>query len=153
MNGRLMQLSVAVATVAFLVVGCGGGDDETALTKAQFIKQADAICKKADVVQGKALVKLEEEKKMEDRPKAEQGELTTTVGLEPMLEEAEGIAELPAPEGDEAEIEAIVSAIEAGVKRARSEPDVFVSQEGPDYFAEADKLARKYGMKACSEVI
>ena len=40
--------AVAIALVAAGAgAGCGGDDDEKALTKAEFIKQGDAICKKA----------------------------------------------------------------------------------------------------------
>lgn len=153
MYANFLKTCVLLAAVVAAFVGCGGSDETTSLTKAQFIKQADAICKKADLVQVKNIKRLEDEKKMEDRPPAEQNELVTTVGLDPMLKEAEEIGGLPAPEGDEAQIEALVEAIEAGVERARKEPAEFVAYGAPDFFEKADNIAKKYGMKECSEVV
>ena len=50
---KLLTAAVAAAVLAALVAGCGGGGDTTTdetvtLTKAEFIKQGDAICKEGN---------------------------------------------------------------------------------------------------------
>ena len=47
MNRRLAAIAVALAVVIALASGCGGGGDDglDRLTKPEFVKQANAVCK------------------------------------------------------------------------------------------------------------
>ncbi len=145
--------TLVVGLMAFLVLvaaGCGGGGSTTttsaSLSKAQFIKQADAICEQADKAQIVALTTatkgMSSQQLKSPAVQAEVGEK----GLQPLLVEAEEIAELGAPQGDEAKIAAIVEGIEKAVEKSEGNPTVIEVS-----FAPVNKLAALYGFKACSE--
>lgn len=153
MHVNFVKISVLLVAAAAVLVGCGGSDDETTLTKAQIIEQGDAICKKADADQVRILGRLNREKSFDDRTRAEQGELVTGAGMAPILRQAEELAELPAPEGDAEEIEAMAEAIEASVKRARENPELVLGTNPLAVFEAGAKAAEAYGFKLCSEVL
>jgi hypothetical protein len=72
--------------------------------------------------------------------------------LPSLHEAAEGLSELGAPAGDEKQVQAIVSGIEEAVKR--SEKQVEENPEGFEAFLlPTAKLAGKYGMTECAEVL
>jgi hypothetical protein len=127
---------------ALVMAACGGGSssEDSALTKKAFIKQADAICKKSDEKQIEVLNTL--------GPKA--SEQSVRMGaLDVTQEEAEEIAALGAPSGEEEQVAAIASGIEEAVAEARKVPI-------PQYaepFTEVDKISKAYGMKQCSEAL
>lgn len=146
-----LLVPMAAAVVALLLIaGCGGGDSTTALTKAQFIKQADAICEKTDKDAVAAMGQAAKEEKTAAGKSGEE-QISAAVllaGLGVVQQEAEELAELGVPSGDEAEIEAIVDGIEAAAAKAEKDPRHLEAA-----FAEVNKLAAKYGFKACSEPV
>jgi len=139
----------AALVVGLMITGCGGGSDSTAsLTKAQFVKQADAICRKVDKSQTAGLDKLTKE--FSDPTKITKAVQKTWIleqGLPSVQQEAEEIAALGAPSGDEEQVAAIVKGIEEAVKKAEKDP--LKSLESS--FTGANNLAAKYGLKDCSE--
>lgn len=146
----LVVLIVALMTAA--IVGCGGGEETAALTKPQFIQRADAICEKADKAQQNGIMKADQKTALDKMDKAEQQELVVRVGLPPVQNEAEEIAALNAPGGDEEQIDAIVSGIEAAVKMAEEDPGS-ITGASPSPFLAVNKLATRYGLKVCSEAL
>lgn len=140
---------LALCGAAAILSGCGSsGDTTAALSKAQFIKQADAICRQADKQQNAALISAQKELKGKKQTQKEQEELVTDVGLPPIQEEAEQIADLGAPKGDEDEIAAIVSGIEEAVDKAEADPS-----KALESFARVDKMSTEYGFKDCAEAL
>jgi hypothetical protein len=134
--------------IALAVAGCGGGGDSstTALTKAEYVKQANAICKKGQQEREAAVNELAEEVK----PGANAAELPKAGLVEaitpPLGAMVEELAALPAPEGDEAQVEAIVEAYEEPVEAI--EEDQNAAFEG-ELFKEADAKGLKYGLEDC----
>jgi len=114
------------------------------LTKAQFVKQADAICRSVDQRQEAALGLAEKTSSGDGGPKVEQAILIA--GLGPIQVAAEEIGDLGAPSGDEDQVAAIVQGLEGAVAKAEANPQ---GMEGA--FAEVDKLSASYGLKDCSE--
>ena len=131
------------ASISFSLVGCGGSEDQ--LTKAQFLRQGNAICRQAGAEQMELAGHY---KKGQVAPG--EYEAVTAVFLPPMEKELRRLAALSPPQGDEKEVRAILKAIESGVDDAKADYlDLFVKQTDP--FAEANELARKYGFHACAE--
>lgn len=148
-------LATAVAVVA-LMGGCGGGSDSgsstASLSKAQYIKQGDAICAKAEKKKNTDLEAAFEEGSKGNKPlsKAAEQELVTTVALPPIATMTEELAALGEPDTEGEEAAAVVAAFEDGVQTIEDDPAAVL--KGSDPFAEADKLAAQLGFKACDEI-
>jgi hypothetical protein len=144
----------ALVLVAALVAGCGGDDSDTtaSLSKAEFIKQADAICEKSE---SKVSSEFEDFAKENDwsedeEPTKEQQEEAIAEVIGPSVQsQAEEIRELGAPEGDEKTINKMLTAVEDGVEALEESPDQLV--EGKNPLAKGSKLARDYGLEKCGE--
>jgi hypothetical protein len=147
---RYGSVLVAACLLFALVAGCGGGDDtETAadspISKAQYIKRADAICTKTESRQ-EALIRKFGEQEKKQTPNSE-AELVSFAGLPPVQQQAEEISDLPQPSSGAQEATAYVTALEEGLKAARKNPAALLEGENP--FAKAEEVASKFGFKVC----
>ena len=156
MSKRLIVLLAGVVATAAIVAGCGSSDDSsdtTALTKQQFIAQADAICKKGntEINEGFESFAKENDIPKNQEPSKEQGkEIVETVIVPSIDSQAEGIRALGVPSGDEDEISAMLDSLEEAVEEAEEDPEaLFTSKSDP--FAEPNELAQDYGLKTCGE--
>lgn len=158
MGKRWIGVFLVVAMIAGLIAGCGGsdssstaatdggsstGDGGSTLSKAEFIKQADALCAKNNTTMAKEAETFTPSSGA--KPAEVEEELVTEIYAPGIGNQAEEIASLGAPSGDEEEVEAIVEAIEAGTETAEEDPSTFAQGA----FAESTKLARAYGFEVC----
>jgi hypothetical protein len=148
MRSKFVVIMIMLFLVAALTgaAGCGSSDDSTSssLTKKEFIKKADKICEEGEREQLELASKY-----LQKHPGAEEEEMVIPAGLPPLEKQNEKIKALPAPEGDEAQIDAMVKAFEKGVEDSEANPqDVLAADTNP--FKEADKLAEKYGLGNCA---
>lgn len=133
---------VALLTVAVGAPGCG--DDGPHLTKAQFLKQGNAICAQAEADQ----VRLANG---HEKALAEHVEVTPVLAVfvPPMEKELRRLKALDPPQGDEEEIRAILAAIGWGINETKSDfLDLYVKAKDP--FRRAAKLASEYGLEVCA---
>ena len=149
MSKGLIALAAGVLLVA-LVAGCGSSDS-SALTKAEFIKQADQICAKGEKSIENGAEKFAEENNVDtEKPtKGQQEEVIKTVVAPEIRKQAEEIDDLGAPKGEESEVEAIVTAVEEGADELESKPAQLI--EGKNPLEAGSKLAKEYGLKVCGE--
>jgi hypothetical protein len=159
---------VAIALAAALIAAGCGDDDETttasvatttstgatgatgatgeALTKAEFIKQADEICASGDKTIDEAFKDLGS-----GQPSDQEAEQVITDTVVPEVQgEIDGIRALTPPEGDEDEVTAILDAAQSAVDQAKEDPSL-LTQQGEDPFQEANQLAKEYGLKVCGQ--
>jgi hypothetical protein len=147
MRGRLTGgLAIAAVGLVLIGAGCGGGDNTP--TKAEFIKQADAICTKAHDSLEKAFNQsfAGKQPSQAELNKFAREELAPTV-----QGEIDDVRNLDPPSGDEGEIEAITDAAQSGVDKIKADPAVLSPQVNFDPLGENHRLARAYGMKECSK--
>jgi hypothetical protein len=156
LSKRLIVLLAGVVAIAAVVAGCGSSDDSsdtTALTKQQFIVQADAICKKGnnEIDEGFESFAKENNIPQNQEPSKEQGkELVETVLVPNLDTQSEEIRALGAPSGDEDEVSAMLDSLDESVEEAEDDPEaIFDSKSDP--FAKPDELARDYGLKVCGQ--
>jgi hypothetical protein len=145
--------SVALLAAVSLLAGCGdedeGGFSEVVSeprTKVEFLREADVICR-STVARIEAAA--DDLLTSEEDPSPEEVEQVAIDIVIPTLEsEVAAIGALGAPEGDEAEVKAILDATEAGIAEIRADPQSLID-EIPPSLQEAEKLARQYGSQQC----
>lgn len=163
-RGIVASLIAVLACVAALA-GCGssGGSEATDgttvvvatnqdLTQAELIKEGDAICEKADKVQEVGLKAYLKKNPQGQSNKAEQSKMVLTVGLPPIQTEVEELAELGAPPGEEAKVQAIIGGIEEAIEKGEEDPDSLLGA-AKNPFNGVRKLAAAYGFKACNNAL
>jgi len=145
---------LAALMLAALVAGCGGGDDTTdetvTLTKTEFIKQGDAICKKGNDQSEKEAEEFAEENgfTLEKASKDQLEEAVAEVLVPNVNQQAQELDELGAPEGDEEQVEEIIVSLEGAAGEIEDEPSAVF--EGK-VLKEPTELAKDYGFKVCGE--
>lgn len=134
-----------------LLAGCGSGGADTSettatLTKAQYIKQADAICSKAEKRQLKLVVSFQK-LNLKQTPSSEL-RLVKFAGIPPLGKQVEELAALAPPATGAKQASAFIKAFEAGVAEAEKNPALLL-ELNKDPFAKARALAGSYGFKVC----
>jgi len=158
---RLFTAFATGLTVAALAAGCGGGGDNgggdsqaaasveasAPLTKAEFIKQAQALCEKNREQVAKNLTSYQEQNGLLNARDIGP-EAVEPILLSVFRDEVDELSSLPAPRGDEEQIEVLLSmkqqAIEAVEKQSLSS-----NLELAKAFKPSDQLATTYGLNAC----
>jgi hypothetical protein len=137
-------LAIALAASAALALGACGDDDEetnggetggeaTALTKDAYIEQATEICARTN----RELEQLQGSFQEEGLPLIEQN--------------MADLRALPAPEGEEAQVDAMLSAGEQAVELERQAAETG-REVGEDPFTEFERLAQQFGIEGgCTE--
>lgn len=159
MSKRLITALFGVLAIA-LVAGCGGSSDSSgsesseassSLTKAEFVKQGDAICKKGDAAIEEEANEFAAENNIDTKnpTESDQEEVIEQVVGPAIKHQGEEIAELGAPSGEEEEVEAIVSAVETGAEEVEEDPAAILKGKNP--LGEAARLAKAYGFKVCGQ--
>jgi len=150
-KGGIAALAVAL-TIAAVVAGCGSGGGTASLSKAEYIKQASAVCdkatKQAQTEFANFVSELAKEPKTQQANEAAQTEVANTILIPGKEQELEGLKKLDAPKGDEERVEEITGALEDGIEATRKDSGHAVTNSGKT-FAKAQVLAAKYGLKNC----
>jgi hypothetical protein len=150
-----IALLAVLAALAMIVVGCGGSSDSSestsSLTKAEFVKQGNAICAKGNKEIQEGFEEFEQEVGSQKQPtKAQLTEAIETIVLPGVGKQVEGIKALPAPDGEAAEVEAITDAAEEALEKGEEDPAALTTEKA-DPFAKANELANEYGLVKCGE--
>jgi hypothetical protein len=149
---KASTLIVPCLAVGLLIAGCGGGDDH--LTKAEYLKQGNAICKRGnDEIDAAAKQQFSDQLSKGQRPSDATLVNFTTDSVIPNVEDQIAqLRDLSPPKGDEDTVNAIYDAADEGLDKLKADPSL--AGQGPSgggAFTEADKLARDYGLVACSD--
>jgi hypothetical protein len=160
---KIIALPTAIA-LGFAIFGCGGSDETPTaasassarpLTKAAFIKRADAICAAADKqIDFRAPIYREahEEELGKLSPIAAEEKMIRVFLFPSIKKQVKDLEALDPPKGDEAKIQEIIVGIKEGMKKAEKKPYI-LSQEvrGKYPYTKVSELARAYGFKDCDE--
>src|SRR5215207_64873 len=145
-----MTVLIRITTTALFALvltafaGCGDAKESDAPTKAAFIKQADAICSRADEKQEQRLQNYTKKNPVANIDEDQLVKLVMSVGMPPLEDEAVEFDELTPPAGDEEKIEAMARGIEAAIEKARANPRS-MSNPSASPFRAVDEQARAYG--------
>ena len=164
-NMAKLILMVALGA-ALLSAGCGGSDSSAesgrngitveagSLSKAQFIKQADAICQKRVQEAHEAFEAFLKRHPLNlgsgsPRQLRLMVNAVTTVIAPPLETQIAEVEDLGAPAGDEVKVSSILEATQAALRKGKTNPAVLI---GGGAFAESSALARRYGLAVCGDV-
>jgi hypothetical protein len=146
-----MMLAALVALAA-VAAGCGGGGDEDeALTKAQFINQADKICKKISEKNEAEFQAFVQKVQSEGGIEKSGGEIGQEVVLPNFEMKVEQLTEMEPPSQGEKQITAWYEALEDALEEAREDPNTLIgfaaNADAP--LIKANRIAREYGFEEC----
>ena len=145
----VVPLAGLIAVLA--VAGCGGGDSSSstaALSKSEFLAQGNTICEKGDKAINEAGKKVFTQSQAPSQ--ATQEKFVTDTVIPSIQSQIDAIDALPAPSGDEDQVQAIVDAAQSALDKAKQDPSLITDQsQGSDPFAQANKLTDDYGLTKC----
>ena len=157
MNKYLIGALAGLVALAAVVAGCGSSSDSTSstatLSKAEFVKQGNAICKEGNESINAEFEEFSKENNLSETkapPKAVQEEAVEEILIPAINGQIEEVKALGTPEGDEGELEEVVTAEEEVVEEAEEAPISLLKGETGKQ-KEANKLAREYGLTVCGE--
>jgi hypothetical protein len=148
----------ALLAVAGIIGGCGSDSGTSAaaaegssapLTKAQFLKQADEICRQGVKEKDQAVSVALKGQAAQAKGEAESQQ------IEKLVEEAvlpayrkivDQLSELSPPKRDEAAVKKIVGEYESALQATEADPAKAIKKNP---FTETDEAASAYGMEAC----
>lgn len=142
----------APVLAALVVAGCGSDNSSSssstattpAITKAQFVAKANAICAKGNQVTDKAGASLS------SHPTPAQVAAVVKATFAPSVQaQIDQVRALGAPAGDEATVKKFLDDAQADLNRLKSDPSLLTQNQ--DTFADFGKLAHPYGLKECDK--
>ncbi|MBS1677298.1 MAG: hypothetical protein JST08_07925 [Actinobacteria bacterium] len=165
---RLVAALFAVLAIAVVAAGCGGGGDSTAGTdttgstdteaesgaaapaKAAFIKEADKVCSDAELELSEEVIAYAKDQgidiEAEEEPSdAQKTEIYEQIVIPNIARQAEELAALTPPKGDEEAFEDLTSTLADEAQAAEEDPGNL--DEGA--FEEASKKAHEFGLTSC----
>lgn len=143
---RSLLIVALVVAVAAIVAGCGSSDET--LTKAEMIKQSDAICVKNNTELQAKYDKFQRAHKGENvsLDDDEKEEVSTTIVAPAFQANVEELSELDSP--DPEQTEAMIESAEAAIAASDKEPLVLLTFfEGP--LNKTYEESKAYGYKIC----
>jgi hypothetical protein len=151
LNTRLTWLSIGVLLgVGLIIAGCGGDDSNAgSISKAEFVKKAEAVCKKGNKrMEGALAGFLHENKNIQNASKVAYEELLEKIVLPSLKRELREIRAIGVPSDGEERVEAMVAALEEGVETAEEDPRLAVTSSDA-VFGISSRLARELGLDVC----
>lgn len=151
-NNVFKFIVVGILSLAALLAGGCGADSESqtteSLTKAQYVKQADAICQrqnaKKDAALNKAYEELQKEKTGAGRAAEEK---IIEIALPPIAAMTEEVADLGTPTEQAEDAEKFVAEMEAAISEVEDDPALALDEEP---FEGAKARATRLGFKQCN---
>lgn len=138
-------MGIAAVAFALVVSGCGGGGSSS-LSKAEFSKKANEICKRAESERSE-LIQAASQKFSGKKVTAADQEQIILEAIPSYEKAAQKIGELGAPEGEEKKAEALVKGMEEAVEGVKADPGTATTSNIA--FKNANKAAEAVGAKSC----
>jgi hypothetical protein len=146
---------VGILSVGLVLAACGSSNNNStsttaALTKAEFVKKGNAICKKGNQQINKVANQTFTKKKYPNGPppKSVQVKFATDTVIPSIQSQINGIKALGAPKGDETKVNAIITSAQGALDQAKKDPTILL-QNGPGPFKQTNKLTNAYGLTVC----
>jgi len=148
-----------ISAIALAPVGCGGGESSTSasalasssISKAAFVKRASAICARDREGTLERVGTYQERHGSDGLSKAALRKRAIIAALSSTIRrEIADLGKLPLPRGEEKQVEAILSATQDAMDKAR-ESGTKSPKKFEGYFADVNQKLRDYGLEACGK--
>ena len=126
------------------VAGCGGGDDE--LTKAEFLKQGNAICAKGNKEINQAANKVFTSK--QEPSQAQLNKFAENTLIPSVQGQVDDLRDLNPPSELDDQVSSLLDDAEAALDKGKADPSILTSDK-QDPFKDVNQTAEKLGLKAC----
>ena len=140
-----MPLLVIGVLLLTMLAGCGGAGDSAPLSKAEFRKQGNKICKQWAVARSRLLG--EASKKYGDHPSQATQEAVIAAMVETYERMPRKLKSLQAPESDQAKVDEAIAAMERAAWHGRARPVTALAGKSP--FTHANELALSLQLHDC----
>jgi hypothetical protein len=168
---RLLAVAALAMAAGSIVAGCGGDDgsttvtgptgatgaqggQQTALSKDAFLSEANQVCKKGEQSLNQAGQQFFKSLglKQGEQPTAEQiQQFAGDTAIPKLQAQITAIEALPAPSGDEDQVRAITDSAQEALDKIEADPGLLSDRGASDPFADANKLAKQYGLDECAD--
>lgn len=150
-KGRnLAGATLVLPAMVLAVGGCGSGGAEStvALTKAQFLAKANAICRKAyrEINQAYGKFSQTDENTTTEAKRNREAERIVPPALSKVVRE---LRALGTPSGEEERVDKILTTWEEGIKTGEEDPIALRGLEGKFAFEKAYEGLWGYGLTGC----
>jgi hypothetical protein len=150
LSKRLFVLLAGALAIALVAAGCGSSSNDNSttasLSKAEFLKQGNAIC---DAGNKEINAGFEETLPKGKQPsKAELDEAMETVLIPSVTKQVEEIRALGAPEGEEEAVEDFLVGAEEELEKGEEEPASLATEAS---FNKTSQEAKAIGLTSCAE--
>jgi hypothetical protein len=158
LNKGVIAVLAGVFAVALFVAGCGSDSSTTdsttaSITKAEFVKQGNAICKEGNEKIESEFEKFGKENNLSEKkaPTEAQIEEAAEQFLIPQIRnQVEGLRALGAPSGEEEKVNALLDNAESALDEVEEDPSLLSGQKS-EPFEDVNKEARAVGLTTCGE--
>jgi hypothetical protein len=152
---RVIALFAVLAILALIVAGCGGGsstESTSSLSKAEFLKQGNAVCAKGDKEIEETFESYAKEHNLSEKNPPSEAELKEVAEevLPVVRNQIEGVRNLGVPSEGGPEVEKALDAAEEALEEAEADPVAFTGEKN-DPFKKANKMASEVGLTKCGE--
>jgi hypothetical protein len=153
---RIIALLAALAALALIVAGCGGGSSSTestsSLSKAEFLKEGNAVCAKGNEEIEETFESFAKEHNLSEKNPPSEDELQEVASeiLPIISNQIEGVRDVGIPSEGGQGIEDALNAAEEALEEAEEDPTAFTGEKD-DPFKKANKMATEVGLTACGE--
>jgi hypothetical protein len=145
---RLGAIAIAaVLAVALVAAGCGGDSTSSttsvpALSKGDFVAQANAICVKGNKATDSAGATLGN-----SPSQAQMSDVVTSTIVPAIQDQIDAIKALGPPSGDETTVSSMLALAQTDVDKLKGNPALLTD---PTLFADFGKVAHPYGLTSCA---
>ena len=146
MRKRLSLVAACALATGAIAAGCGNDGGSDPLSKSEYIKQGDEICKQGTQ-------ELNQQAKHEFGNQQASKSQVETFAVDVVANNLQGqiddLRNLSAPEGDQDQVNAIYDAADEGIAQIEDDPSIISGGGTPPGFKQANQLASAYGFKEC----
>ena len=148
---------VGVVVLGAVISGCGGGSDSSTVTKAEFVKQADALCAERQKEWKTALASYNQQVQERNATNKLQVQEEIATGLlekemiPAVSKQLEAMEALPAPEGDEEQVSKMLDTLSKELEKVEGEKNPVYGLAKSHNFEKFEEEAKKYGLNCSFE--